>query len=244
MTTLGGLLRLVDAPPTLCDWADGHLDAASAWAACPSASWRVWLAGVLGAELGAVIRALGTWAGELSVQVPDAAVLTRHVLRTVEAGLVGRACREACVAAAEEAEGAARQPPRTFRARPSPAFGPLMRSVGWLARSTEGLRTAAVRAEARRMQRARATASYLGAGVDAVLGKPTPLRLDPRRVADDALHAELLYVVAAAAEAAEGLTLAAELAGPPGEREGAGVRRDRLGALLGSGFGDLTGSGR
>lgn len=243
MADLAEALRAAEAPPLLIGWAQAQGDLASAWAQCPNPPWQVWLAGVAGVELGAALAAIAEWARELAELVPEAAPLARQVLLAADGGLGGQASREACVAAAEAAETAARQPPETFRHRLPAAYAPLARGVAWLARSVEGLQTAAVRAEAERMQRAQTTASYLGAGINAVLGKPAPLRLDVRRAREDALHAELLYVVAAAAEAAEGLAEASTLLAASGARERP-LGTDRLRALLDPAFGDLSRSRR
>ncbi|MEM9069054.1 MAG: hypothetical protein AAGE52_11140 [Myxococcota bacterium] len=212
---LPSLLARVDAPEAMIAWAKGVGD--DAWATCPSPEWQVWLAGVYGESLNHLLLGLSGWAGEILANVPDAEAVVLHVLAKAEGCVRRDVRREDCLAAAEEADRVARDAPATFRNGVATAYPPLATGAAWVARAAEGLLTARLRAEADRMQRAQATASYLGAGVNALVENEPLVRLAADRVPEDAFHAELLYVVAAGAEAASALALALQRVRDPSQ---------------------------
>ncbi len=218
-----GSLEAMEAPPTLTEWVqqtgdqDEDPDWAALWRQCPVPPWLLWLAGAGALPLTQAISAVGQWANDEADRVPEAQALVQRAVRLAQGSLTGQVSGKACLEAAEAAESAAASAPATFRNAAPRAFQPLAMGAAWLCRAAEGLQTAERRVEASRLDRARNMASYLGAGVDLTLGslgRAGPIRLNAARLPADAFHSELLYVVAALAEAASALARARDLHHP------------------------------
>ena len=222
------LLERMEAPLELVAWARPHgPDFEAAWDACPRPSWLMWIAGAAALSLGDAVLVVAAWAGEVAERVPEAEALAEETLRVAERCVRREATRAECLQVAEVADAAAQDAPASSRQAPPAGYGGVASGVAWVARAAEGLMTARLRAEAARMERAQRAASYLGVGVSALVENEPPIRLEAERVLEDPFHAELLYVVAALAEAAEALegTLEATGAGESAAREATEILR-------------------
>ena len=194
-------LARMDAPDPLVTWCAEHgYTLKEAWTACDSPTWLLWLAGAAGFAVDTSVMHVGTWVGTQCAAIPELVPLAERTLDASREAMFGGATA-ACIAAAESAAGLAKAVPTTFRDVPPVGFEPLALALSWVARAAEGVATARVRAEAGRMERARRAASYLGAGVDTLLERESPIRLDTAMLPGDPFQTELLYVFAALAEA-------------------------------------------
>ena len=207
MSNVADLLQNMEAPEELVAWSAGR-SFDDAWDECEHAVHQVWLWGAVGLSLNHGVLAVHDAAHDVLPSVPEARSIVEHVLGLAAACVDRRATREQCEQAADEAEQAARDAKATFRDAMPEGYTPIVRASAWIARAAEGLMTARLRAEAARMQRAQQTASYLGAGVNILVENEPPIRLAAELVPDDAFHSELLYVVAALAEAMEAVVAA------------------------------------
>ena len=216
--TVSATLTKMDAPEELLTWSAGFgSDLGAAWNQCPSPVWLMWLAGAAETALDKALAVVIAWLEEVATNVPEAQEFVRLTLETVEES-ARRGHGEACVAAAERAESASRSAPASFRSRPPLGFEALTMAASWAARAAEGLVASRKRAEAVRMQRARHVASFLGTGVDTTVQRETPMCLNTECLPDSPVHAELLYVVAALAQAALYLVSTREAQDPDAPR--------------------------
>jgi len=224
------LLAEADAPEDLVEWV-AALEAGpdEALARCERADWMVWVVAVGGVtpldDLFLAVRACVERAVE---ELAVGADLLLEPLADVEPG----APAEDCARAAERCERAAAEFHGTYRAAPPSSYQAACAAAAALAHACEGLVTAAARADFVREEKARASAASIGASPYAFYSPPGRLRLDAALVRSDAVHQELLYVVASLALAAaeSGRALSADL-GSSSIADGtlAGVVRDSLG---------------
>lgn len=230
-------LRRIEAPTELVRWVEND-EPEQPYEECTEAAWLVWLAGVRRVPPYALLGAL---LDEAKVDLEHLGEGTRLLEEAVE-GLVSllldpASDTTALMELADALEAAADDPPSTFRASPGQRYAPVARALSWLARSAEGLEAGRARHEARRLDTAQHRAALLGAGTHAALPAPEAVRLDVRLIPGDPLQEALLYVFAAAAEAAALLAEARHhrqtggvYRDAPAEHDLAGSLRERLAA--------------
>ncbi len=211
---VSALLKNMEAPEPLITWAESH-SFEDAWDACPDAVGQVWLWGAASLSLNEGVMVVLDAVRQSLDAIQPARSIVEHVLSVAARCVQRTATRADCEQAADEAEQAARDAKATFRDGMPDGYSSIVRAAAWVARAAEGLMTARLRAEASRMQQAQQTASYLGAGVNILIDQEPPIRLDAERIPSDAFHAELVYVVAALAEAMTHLVEARESLGQP-----------------------------
>ncbi|MAQ19882.1 MAG: hypothetical protein CMN30_34395 [Sandaracinus sp.] len=216
LAAMGAPASLVDAVPD---------DPEDAWAWSERLEGSVWIGGAAAVALDEMLRVVSGLVAEALVQVPPAESLVLEALETAERCVRRQATRADCQRLAAACEEAAREAPATFRAAPPRAYRELVGAGAAVARAAEAIMSARLRDEAARMERARNSARLLGIGVDvfAPAADPAP-RLDVDHLGHP-IQAELLYVVAALAEAARLLEAAhAELDEPTGAALSAAFR--------------------
>ena len=173
--------------------------------ACPRPEWFLWIVGATGTPMNDVLVIVCAWAELVAAEVPEGQALANYAIELAEEAAYGSTSAAQFLEVAERAEEAAASAPATFRDLAPIGFESLARASAWIARAAEGLIASRRRFEAIRMDHASRAAGYLGAGVNAFVGKEPPVRLLPFAVGSDPVQAELVYVVAAMAEAASQL---------------------------------------
>ncbi len=200
----------MDAPSELLGFVAERPSVEEASDACPSLEWFFWLAGAASAPLAAMVHVLGDLVERRVDGLTDGGKPLTHALQVARDCVARRATREQCEDAARSAEFAANELPATFRTVPGHGYAELARAAMWTARGAEGVMTARLRLEARRLEEAHRRASWLGGGIDIALSRSEDVALDAQQIATDAFHADLLYVIAACAEGGKELSLAHE----------------------------------
>jgi hypothetical protein len=195
-------LEELDAPPEIAAWASARESFDEAWDACPTARHRLWLAGVAGMPVEAIVEA---GCAAFFAHAEHAPELDEFVEAVEES--VGATDAASCAALAERCEDAAGAggPYREEIRRRA-----IARVASHLCRAFEALRSAEASMESARMMRAQTAAAYMAGGVQAFLpAEPAPITL-----LDAALStAERGLVVLAVASAAEAVGELATIAG-------------------------------
>ncbi len=199
------VLAQIDAPAELQLWVQTR-DPQHALDICPRADWWVWLSAATGQSLARLVWVLAKSAQRMVPPSSAAYAPVEHAL-SVALECVRSGASVPCGEAAAEADLAASHMHASFRTSLEPGYNPLARAAAWVARASEGLAVAKHRSEARFLDDARRRASLVGVGFDVFSRAPTSPALDARL-----LHTpdqrDLLFVVAACAEAAEQLVQA------------------------------------
>lgn len=212
-------LRRIDAPKELIAWVEEGEE--RPYESCTRGSWLVWLAGVRGVPPYALLEAL---LGEVELELErlgEGSKVLSEALENIRA-LLSKPSSDtvALTELADVIDAAADDPPSTFRTTPGRPYASVAHALAWVARSAEGLEAGRARHEARRLDSAQHRAALLGAGTHAMLAAPDAVHLDVTLIPGDPLQEALLYVFAAAAEAA------AELSSARGLRRRGGAYRD------------------
>lgn len=192
----------LDAPPEITAWAWERATFDEAWDACPTARHRLWLAGVAGMPVEAIVEAACAAFFAHAEHAPELEALV-----TIVEESVGAADAAACAALAErcEREVGSRGPYREELRRRA-----IAQVVIHVCRAFEALRSAEASMESARMLRAHTAAAYMAGGVQAFL----PAEAAPITLLDVALStAERGLVVLAVASAAEAVRELVVLAG-------------------------------
>lgn len=201
------LLQRIEAPQELLDWLGDQ--GADPWGRCPRADWLAWLAAsegwplatLLDAACDCVAQAVDSLVGG-AAPLYQAIVVARETL-TAQAAL-SPSTIEDCIHAADDCDVAAREYPASYRAAMLRGYPAAARAAAWLARAAEGLTTAEARSEAARLEEGQTRGLMLGAHPAIMVpAADGPARLDPSAPLGDPVQAELVYALAAIAQAIE-----------------------------------------
>ncbi len=204
---LAQALEDLDAPDSLRRIVQGRpeLTLDELWADAEEPEWLPWLAPLVPLPLNALVTALLEVTSAQVNELGDGAEGLEEVLHVAVDGVLGEATAEECAEAAIVAKELAATPPATYRTTSARLYVRVATAAEWSARAAEGLGLGRRRAEAARLRKAQDSARLFGTGADIFVEKEPELFVHPALVKQDPEQAELVYVVAACAEAAKAL---------------------------------------
>ncbi|MCC6874600.1 MAG: hypothetical protein IT378_09875 [Sandaracinaceae bacterium] len=192
------------------------------WDRCRRGDHRLWLAAVAGVPVERIVEAAGSAILFAATGREGAEALAGAIERAL-----GSDSPEECLARAARCEELAERGPGGYRSGPSAGFAALARGAGLVARACEGLIAAEAALSATRRERARRSATLLGAGEQALLGPdPGPAAVLAAPPAHPARHL-LCFTVAACAQAVD--EACASISAPEDELEPSREALDEVG---------------
>ncbi len=212
MATLTDRLEAIDAPDALVEWTRGFDDVDAAWESCRRGAHRVWLAVIAGAPIEALLEA---GAAALLEAEERFSLRSPAVATAIDAALEG-ADAATLIEAAEACESLSEGGSAGYREAMPPGYEAIARGAALLARAAEALAAAEAIREARVLEEARHRAATLGIGAQAALpSRDGPARLEQLSAAGDPAQGNLLFCVAACAQAVLDAQDAVVTAGTP-----------------------------
>ena len=195
--TLSSLLERLEAPEKLLVWASST-DQEGAWSACVRGDWMVWVAACSRVPVRPLLQAACDCVLEAVLAMSAG---TEPLTRAVELARLAGPAKE-CRAAAKRCDQAAAAIPANYRSAVAPGYRAAARAAAWVARASDGLSTAEVRAETRAWEKAHQYSIGMNIIAHATLSKhPRAMRVDGSAAPDDPAQEQIAYAVAAAAQA-------------------------------------------